>query len=165
MKYLALIISILIPSIVSAQTGGSFIRNDAGATLCGSASVPCSAAVDTYGRVLVGTWGQSGANLVRGADAADRTTAASAQYIAAAAGVRNYVGAWGCTNTAAVASRVSLRCGSTDVAYGILIATSGQFAQELDPPVRCAVNEAVNINIETGATATRCFVAGMFSTN
>jgi hypothetical protein len=165
MKYLLLAISIFIPFVAAAQTGGTFIRNDAGATLCGSASVPCAGAVDTYGRVLVGNWGQSGANLVKGADAADRTTAASVQYVAAAAGVRNYAATWGCVNTAAVASRVSLRCGTTDVASGYLVVTSGQFVQTLDPPARCAVNEAININIETGSTATRCFVTGMFSTN
>jgi hypothetical protein len=164
-KLIGLVVILALPSVVYAQTGASFIKNDAGATLCGSDSVPCAAAVDADGRILVNTFSSVGSDVAMGADAADRTTAASAQYIAAAAGTRNYVSAWGCVNTGASASRVSLRCGSTDRAYGFLVATNGQFSQSFDTPVRCATNEAVNINIETATTATRCHVIGGQSPN
>lgn len=160
---LILFLVLLTPALALAQTGAAYIRNDAETTICGGASLPCSAAVDPYGRQIVSDWGQSGRNLIKGADAADRTTAASAQYVAATASKRNYAGTWGCVNTGAAASRVSLRCGTTDVAWGFLVVTSGQFVQTLDPPARCAVNEAININIETVGTATRCYVTGMIS--
>lgn len=85
---------------------------------------------------------------------------------AAGAGVRNYVAAVQYFNSAAVASEIEIRDGSTVIFRGFVPASMTVPVQIVFPvPLRGTANTAMNVALGTTATATRVSAQGYTSAN
>lgn len=86
--------------------------------------------------------------------------------VAAAAGLRNYVAAVQYFNSAAVASELEIRDGSTVIFRGYAPASMTQPVNIVfSVPLRGSVNTAMNVAMATTATATRVSAQGYQSAN
>lgn len=93
-------------------------------------------------------------------------TTAVALNAAAGAGVRNYVSAIQYFNSAAVASEIEIRDGSTVIWRGFVPASMTlPAAVNFDVPLRGTANTAMNVALATTATATRVSAQGYKSAN
>lgn len=93
-------------------------------------------------------------------------TTAVALNVAAGAGVRNYVTAIQYFNSAATASEIEIRDGSTVIWRGYVPASmTAPAAVTFNTPLRGSANTAMNVALLTTATATRVSAQGYTSAN
>lgn len=93
-------------------------------------------------------------------------TTAVALNAAAGAGIRNYVTSVQYFNSAAVASEIEIRDGSTVIWRGYVPASmTAPVAVQFASPLRGSANTAVNVALATTATATRVSAQGYTSAN
>lgn len=120
---------------------------------------------DDSGRVYVNVWGNSPGQFYYAVSGSDITNTASTAVKAAVASYRIYVSHISCSNTSAVASRIDLLDGATVIWTGLLptVASSGQLVQAFPVPLRGTVNTAMNVQLATTATATRCAIGGFIA--
>lgn len=175
MKLLAnLLVSIFVASSAFAQ--GTTMRNDSASTVINSEQlgtgslsttdrgelwVMPSTSTTASARFAHGNTPSAFYNAVSGADITDTT---STQLKASVASTRIYVSDWGCTNTSAVASRISLLDGATVIWTAMLPAGQG-FHAYFNPPLRGSASTALNVQLATTATATRCAASGYTAGN
>lgn len=98
--------------------------------------------------------------------AADITTATTGTLKGSVASNRIYVHSWGCFNTGGAATRVYLEDGSgTRYSHCNLAATTGECFKTLPTPIRLPSASALNVNVVTAGSATRCEAHGYISVN
>lgn len=98
--------------------------------------------------------------------AADITTATTGTLKGSVASNRIYVHSWGCFNTGGAATRVYLEDGSgTRYSHCNLAATTGECFRTLPTPIRLPSASALNVNVVTAGSATRCEAHGYISVN
>lgn len=122
---------------------------------------------DEAGRLYVNAWGNDPAQFYYAVSASDITNTTSTAVKAAVASYRIYVSAISCSNTSAVSSRLDLLDGATVIWTGHLptAANGGQLLQSFNVPLRGTVNTALNVQLATTSTATRCAVNGFIAQN
>lgn len=174
MKRLVLIlISLFIASTAAAQ-GVPIYNNDASSTLFGTNLSSAAMSVSNKGEVYVipsttnnvtsflFAYGTAPSSFYHAVSAADITGTTSTQLKAALAGSHIFITNWSCSNTSATASRVDLLDGATAIGVGYLPANGG-FTQTFPVPLRGTTNTAVNVQLATTATATRCSISGFYN--
>lgn len=88
---------------------------------------------------------------------------------AAGAGIRNYITAIGCNNTATVASTLVFGDGASAIWQGAIGNSTlngvAGYTMTFPVPLRTSTNTAFTVTLGTTATATRCCVSGFTSAN
>lgn len=166
-----LLVSVFVASSAFAQ-GVPVMNTDAATTLFGTNLGAAGFSVSSKGELFVApsssasptsflfAYGSVPSSFFTSVSAADVVDTASTLLRAAVGGSRHYVANWTCSNTSATGSRISLLDGATVVANAYLPANGG-FSSNFPIPIRGSTNTAMNIQLATVATATRCSIAGL----
>lgn len=123
---------------------------------------------DRNGRAYINPHGSSPDNFFTSCSSANTGTSDVAIKAAAGASIRMYITSISCANTAAVASSLSIKDGTTVIdvgAVGTQAATGGGWTHRYPVPLRGSANTALNFAMTTTATSTTCCAQGYTSTN
>lgn len=131
------------------QTDGGYVQQVQQVTDTGEvAGGPNSAPASTYWAYASGTGGLT-------------TTTDAVAATAPGATLRNYVTGIQFANSAAVASEIVIKDGSTVIWRGYVPATTANMnSMTFTPPLKASLNAAINIAMITTATATRVSAQG-----
>lgn len=145
----------------------SAVRRNSAASSAGSDTDFSTINNDADGRLYVNPYGAGAGEFFQACSSAATGTSDTA-IKAAVASNRMYITHIGCSNTAAVASAISIKDGTTIIdigGVGTQAATGGDFERSYIVPLRGTVNTALNFAMTTTATATTCCATGYISTN
>lgn len=123
---------------------------------------------DLDGRLYVNAFGAAPGQTWQACSSA-ATDTSNVEIKAAVASNRIYVTSISCDNTAAVASSIVFKDGTTQIYRGAVssstLAGVASFQTQLPVPLRGTVNTAFNFAMATTATSTTCCAAGFISPN
>lgn len=158
-KSLKLIAAVLLTSSAAFAASPPYVRNNSLATNLNTENLyPGSAAVDAIGRQF-GGWFVPSSMLLNACSSAATGIADTSIVAAPGAGNRIFVTSLSCANTAAVASAINLKDGTTIEFVGGIgtpAATGGNFQRDFTTPWRLAQNVALQFAMGTTATSTTC---------